>query len=485
MVALPVVLDAQQAAIFDAAPDGIVLADGEWHVVGVNPAAERAFGRDRRSLLGQPLKLLFDLPANAADGEPVEIPAYRADGTTFPVELRLRKLPATGGALHALFLRDISERQQNKEMRERLMIADRMASIGQLAAGVAHEINNPLAYVMANLAFVSEQVGAPDGSEIGSALREAQEGARRVQKIVRDLKTLSRPERESRAQVDVNAVLESSIQMAWNEIRHRARLERELAKVPAVFANESQLGQVFLNLLINSAQAMPDGRADENVIRAVTRTDAKGQVVIEICDTGTGIPPQLMRRIFDPFFTTKPVGVGTGLGLSICHRIVSSMAGTIMCESEPGRGTTMRVTLPASGQLARLDATPPAGVRAVRRGRILVIDDEEMIGKAVKRALPEHDVETTTSAREALDRLKAGERWDLVLCDVMMPVLSGMEFHQRLAAQLPSLSERVVFLTGGAFTPAAQAYLDDVSNLRIDKPFNLDLLRQVVADFIG
>ena len=371
---------------------------------------------------------------------------------------------------------------------EEYLLTDRMVSVGTLAAGVAHEINNPLAYLIANLGFISEELGQlakgmqnPRLDEIRSAVQESREGAERMRLIVRDLKAFSRADDDHRGPVDVRRVIESSINMAWNEIRHRARLVKDYAELPIVEANESRLGQVFLNLLINAAQAIPDGDAARHEIRIVTRAVATSAAIIEVHDTGTGIAPEIRDRIFDPFFTTKPVGVGTGLGLSICHGIITRLGGTIEIESELGKGSVFRVILPASeaAPAPRISSSivPPSR----RRTRVLVVDDDPMIGASIRRVLSsEHDVVVLTDAREALDRIRSGERFEHVLCDLMMPEMSGMDFYEKLLNEAAEQCESVVFLTGGAFTQRAREFLDEVPNPRLEKPFDARALRFIV-----
>jgi nitrogen-specific signal transduction histidine kinase len=393
---------------------------------------------------------------------------------------------------------DVTER---KQMQARLLLADRMASVGTLAAGVAHEINNPLAYVTANLGYVHEELArhqeAPPApstlKSVCAALSEALHGADRVQTIVGDLKTFSRDSRETQQDpiwaVDVKKVMESTLNLAAAEIRHRARLVKDYGDVPPVRGNDSRLGQVFLNLLVNAAQAIPaDGDADHHEIRVVTRMAPSGHVSVEVTDTGAGIAPELVGRIFDPFFTTKPVGVGTGLGLSICHNLISAMGGEIHVHSDLGRGTTFQVLLQVAS--TTLEEPKPEQPRPVvlggPRGRVLVIDDEPMLCSAVERILrPHHDVVLTTLAAEALPRLEAGERFDLILCDLMMPRMNGMDFHAALQRLRPDLTGRVIFLTGGAFTPQAKAFLDRVPNRRVDKPFNSRALLAVASEVLA
>jgi signal transduction histidine kinase len=381
-----------------------------------------------------------------------------------------------------------------QKLQDQLVIADRMSAVGTLAAGVAHEINNPLAYVMSNLDLIAEEIQTLAGGssssripELADMVNEARQGAERVRKIVRGMKTFARADEERRAPLDVKAVLELSINMAFHEIRHRARVVKDYGAVPLVEADEARLGQVFLNLLVNAAHAIPEGQVDKNEIRIVTRTHLSGRVVVEVRDTGRGIPPEVLRRVFDPFFTTKDIGQGTGLGLSICRNLVVAMGGEIVAESDPGKGTTFRVTLPPAGperpeeKKERPTSRPPEG----RRGHVLVVDDDPMIGATLRRALQkEHEVTLVTDGREALDLLLGGQSFDVILCDLMMPNMTGMELHAELSRRLPEVVVRMVFVTGGAFTPAGRGFLDSVPNQRLEKPFAPQNLRALVRALV-
>jgi CheY-like chemotaxis protein/two-component sensor histidine kinase len=297
----------------------------------------------------------------------------------------------------------------------------------------------------------------------------------------------SRGDEETHGPVDVHHAIESSLRMGWNEIRHRARLVKDFGTVAAVDANESRLGQVFLNLVINAAQALPEGDASRNEIRIKTYTDARGRVVIDVIDTGPGIPPEVKTRLFTPFFTTKPIGQGTGLGLSICQRIITNLGGEISLESEMGVGTTVRIVLPAAdlGAPATVAVTAGPPRKATRRGRVLVIDDEPMVALAVRRTLQgDHDVTTSPSATEARGLIDSGLTFDVILCDLMMPHVTGMDFFQMLSVKWPAQAERVIFLTGGAFTPRARSFLDQTANQRLEKPFDPPNLRALVNDWV-
>lgn len=374
---------------------------------------------------------------------------------------------------------------ERQNMEARLAFADRMTSIGTLAAGVAHELNNPLMYVLSNLRVTREDIDAAEQAEwldhARQQLDEAIQGAVRMQNIVRDLKTFSRVDDERRGNVVVQNVLESSINICWNEIRHRATLERDFKATPPVDANESRLGQVFLNLLINAAQAMPDRPVTANRITVRSYTDDDGWAVIEVTDNGVGIAPDRIGKVFDPFFTTKGVSEGTGLGLSICRSIVRGAGGTIGVQSRPDRGTTFVVRLPASARPnIRLATQPPAMAPGGAQARVIVVDDEPLVGRSIRRALRGHDVEVFLSGKEAIERLCTGEPVDVVFCDLLMPEMSGMEVFAKVAAQRPDLASRFVFMTGGAFTPEAREFVKDTSLVCLDKPFELHQIRDLV-----
>jgi signal transduction histidine kinase len=282
----------------------------------------------------------------------------KKDGGWITMEAAAMRIELDGAPAILLFARDVSTR---KRVEAQLLLRDRMAALGTLAAGVAHEVNNPLAYVINNLDMLAgllprlEQdvrAGAEPASmleriaAVAETSRIAREGCEQVRLIVADLKLLSRAGEDTSRLVDVRPVLDASINIARRTIAGRAQVERDFAEVPPVRANESRLGQVFLNLLMNAAHAIPEGDPAQNRIRVSTAQDELGRVIVEVADTGVGMEPELVARIFDPFFTTKSPDMGSGLGLSICQGIVSSLNGEIGVTSSPGRGSTFRVVLP-------------------------------------------------------------------------------------------------------------------------------------------
>ncbi len=480
--------EARAQAIVGALGDCLLLVDRDGTLLDVHagdvpdlPARLELIGRRVADALPEPLA--STLSARLASALATEQPEswefeLARDGERRRYEARLTM---AGAQTVVVLLRNVTE---NARMRERLVIADRMASLGTLAAGVAHEINNPLTYVLGNLHHVREEIAAKGGAvhdDLEDALREAMLGAERVREIVRELKTFSRGDAAPLGPVDVVATLDASLAMAANEIRHRARLEKHYDPVPRVLGNASRLGQVFLNLLINAAQALPVGRAADHVITVATSTLADGRAVVEIADSGPGIAPEVLPHVFDPFFTTKPTGEGTGLGLSICHGIVSSLGGEIAVETALGQGTCFRIVLPPSppGSVMPRRDLPRSDPPQLRR-RVLVIDDEALVGRSIRRALRGHDVVVATSGREGLRLVLEDSAFDVVLCDLMMPDLSGMDLYEAVAARRRELADRFVLMSGGAFSDAAKSFLERVPNARINKPFAVDELRELL-----
>ena len=434
------------------------------------------------------------LPARASERPPLaaaELRFVRKDGTAFQVESTSFPIVFRDALATVVIATDITERN---EARAALLRSDRLAALGTLAAGAAHEINNPLTYALINIEHGLRQMRVAAAQTPGPSANEAQlssrvaplfqnalEGVQRVRQIVKNLTTFARGDVEVRALVDVRGVLESAIQMALHEIRYRARLVRSLNEVPPVEANEVRLGQVFLNLLVNAAEAIPEGEAQRHEVRVSTRVSDAGEVIVEVADTGAGIAEADLPRVFDPFFTTKPIGRGMGLGLSISHGTVRSLGGTLTAHSAPGKGSIFRVILPAAAGWRISQPGGAPGSEGGERLRVLVIDDDVLVAEAIERSLSgEHEVITTGSARQALERIHAGESFDVILCDVMMPDMSGMDLYAELLRRVPQAVRRVVFMTAGAFTQRAREFLSSVGSPCIDKPIDLGELRALL-----
>ncbi len=378
-------------------------------------------------------------------------------------------------ALTALLLAAVSTQRQVAE--QQLVASERLVSVGILAAGVGHEINNPLTFVISNLELLEREL--PRGNERArEMLRDAQFGADRVRGIVGDLRVFGRDNATLDEAVSLDAVVGSAIRLAGREVASRGRLTSDLGDPPPVAGSQAQLGQVVLNLLLNAAQALPETGGS---IRISTGTAPDGRALLEVEDDGCGIPKELHARIFAPFFTTKPVGQGTGLGLSICQKIVADHRGELSVRSEPGKGTTFRVLLPALPRPTPQEAAPPADAPTQRRGRVLIVDDEVRLAQSMRLLLePEHEVKVLHSGEEALDALLGGEGYDVVFCDLHMPGLSGMDVHRRLQAEAPQIASSLIFFSGGAYTDEARSFVQAVGNTVLEKPVRPGRLLEMV-----
>jgi PAS domain S-box-containing protein len=430
---------------------------------------DRARTRDafRRLFAG-----LAGSPASMSE-EPVRIDDVRlrrkSDGALLFCDMHGVVVLHDGSPALVTYLHDHTERRIGME---RIRLTERMASLGTLAAGVAHEINNPLTYVMSNVDLVVRQLGRVGGDPATARLlADVHTGLERIRQIVGALKRVSRPDADTVEPVDVIHALESCMEMARGHIRHRGKLLRAYADVPPVLGNETRLGQVFLNLLVNAAESLDEAKRDRNEI--AVKVEASGdKVTVEVRDTGAGIAAADLPHIFDPFFTTKAAGAGTGLGLFVCHGIVTSLGGGVAVESAVGLGTTVRVVLPVASRKPLASAAVVPGVPEATRVRLLVVDDEPRLLETLRVVLADvHDVTAIPSARDALARLLAGERFDLVLCDLTMPEMSGAELLTKLEASCPEMARRVVFMTGGAVTDDDAAFLESLTKDHLQKPF--------------
>ena len=414
----------------------------------------------------------------------------------------------------------VTVRDQTEERKRRAASAqtERLASMGLLAASMGHEINNPLAYVLANVEELAQvlpkiaAVGARCSAGLRSAVgegafnaivgddfelleesalrgasdraRDALDGARRITRISKALSTFAHVDTSDLCKLDLQRAIESAVAMSANELRRLATLALEFQPIPLVWASEGKLSQVFLNLLINASHAVADCETRAITVRTWTES---GSVCVAIEDTGAGIKPENLTRIFEPFFTTKRVGAGSGLGLSICRNIIDEFGGDIQVQSELGKGTRFVVRLPVWTEAAQLRSTQrPVEATAVAsvRGRILIIDDEAPLRLVMERLLTTHEVVSASSGAEALVILQHDRGFDLILCDLMMPDVSGMDVHHWLVSHDPVLAARLVFITGGAFGPVAAEYLSDAGSLKIDKPFTSSEFKAVVSDRI-
>ncbi|MCK9461232.1 MAG: PAS domain S-box protein [Proteobacteria bacterium] len=520
--------------------DVIWTTDLELRFTYLSPSHERMSGYSVEESLGTKADgILTPASAKAVAEALAEEPEPELRGGADPKRTRHMELEQTNKdgsviwtEVNMSFLRDGHGRPvgimgvsrnvtEKRRLQTSLSQADRLANMGMLAAGVAHEINNPLSYVLYNLetlaldlpriaddlsncrAGLVERFGQEAVDELlrertsvlrpelladlKEQLREALTGTDRIRAIVRGLGTFSRVERGDVSPIDVRQSVEHAVNMARNEIRYRARLVTDIGLTPPIMGSDGKIAQVVLNLLVNAAQAIGEGDVAHNEIRVRTWAE-DGGVLIEVADTGAGIPKESLEQIFEPFFTTKPVGVGSGLGLSICRKIVEDFGGEIRVASAVGTGTRFTIRFPAvaaddedvAAVLRRASSAPPEA-----RGRILVVDDEAGIRKAMARILgSKHEIVTAASGEEAQKILAEDQAFDVVFLDVMMPSVTGIDVHAWLAARSPDLARRVVFFTGGTFTTRANEYLAGVSNQRFEKPFDVAKLMKRAAELV-
>jgi PAS domain S-box-containing protein len=415
----------------------------------------------------------------------------RADGNPVWVELTARADPTRED--HAVrieaLVRDVSERKklddETRDIYHQLLQAEKMAALGQTVSGVAHELNNPLATILSWAERLSQRATLEEPVRRGleTILSESERAAR----IVRNLLTFARKRQTTRAMVDVNQVVRETIALRAYEQRvtNITVIDALAAGLPQVFADGHQVQQVLLNLMINAEQAMlaTNGRGTL-VVRTWHDADQES-VILEINDDGPGIPEDLQPKIFDPFFTTKEVGKGTGLGLTVAYAIVQEHGGRIRLESRPNAGASFYVELPISG-----GKLPPAPVTrrgldkpgdAIAGASILVVEDEAKLASAVVDALRDagYLVQHAADGEEALSKVKA-DAFDLVICDLKMPRMDGMEFYRMLSAAAPGLAKRVIFVTGDVAGTDAEKFLQESGCRWLAKPFRLgDLLRAV------
>ncbi len=346
-----------------------------------------------------------------------------------------------------------------RRMAEQLVVADRLTQMGLLAAGVAHEINNPLAALLMSLELAQEQLTRERTGGLASQdLREAAEAAHRIRDIVSDLRLFARAEEARLAPVDVHASIETALRLARHELRNRAVVVTLWAPVPPVLATQGRLVQVFLNLLLNAGQALPKGVPDAHRITVSTSLDPAGRVAVDVRDTGSGMTPDTIAKLFTPFFTTKPAGVGSGLGLAICHRIVTGFGGELQVTSAPGEGSTFRVLLPAA----------PRRTQA----RLLVVGADaphDATGFG-----PELEVVHCYTAQEAIDRIRSGERFELILCEARADLFESVEGYA------PGQAERMIFFTGARPAESERELLARVRNARLVMPQSPEQLRSLL-----
>lgn len=492
-------LQSQLRSLVENNADAIVVVSRNGVVTFINRAAEALFGRSRQEFVGE----TFGYPVSNEGIAEIEL--RRSDDDVRAAEMRVACIDWEGQPAWLATIRDITDRKRAEELQRHLQHADRLASIGQLASGVAHEINNPAGFVYGNLQVMEEQLQrierALESSSPGPVAEHQPElratlgdmrrmlsdnlhGIERISRIVKGLSTFSRIERDEIELVDINEILDIACTMTSNEIRHRASLHRVFGQVPRIAADRGKLAQVFTNLLINAAHAIEAGEADRNRIRVMSSA-VDTQVLVRIEDTGCGIPDDILDKIFAPFYTTKPRGQGTGLGLALSADIIRKHGGDIRVTSEVGRGTCFEVRLPRDTGMALSSPPPrpkPAPQRS-KRARVLAIDDEVMLLESLRRMLRRtHEVVLAEGGAAAVAELEKDAGYDVVICDLMMPELDGMRFYEIVTERWPALTERIVYCSGGAFTSDAKDFIAALNdkNPVIEKPVTQRMLLDTV-----
>jgi len=476
-------------SVLSAVPEAVaVLRDGRLYFV--NASFLELVGRSEHDVIGLAYAELIyhdDRADFVTKHETSMVCArfVREDGTVRFAEISTAgEISFEGKPAMIVLARDITEQ---RIAQEQLARAERLSALGALAAGVAHEINNPLSYVLLNLRYLEDNAQLGERTQL--ALLNALDGATRIQQIAQELRSYCGTDAPGKPEpIDVYKAASSAINIAQNQIRHRARLERSLEDDLHVMGREGKLVQVLVNLLINAAQAIPESDGKRHLITVRSQSVSETVAQIEITDTGVGIPPDVLPHVFEPFSTTKRRGEGSGLGLAISKRIVEELGGTISIESQLGHGCRVLIELPRTNR----DAITAKYLRPLshehpehaERLQLLVIDDEVSIGKTLRDIMLDYAVTVAVSAREALELLQSGQEFDAVLCDLMMPDMTGPELYRTACRQRPELTERFIFMTGGAFTDHAREFLEHTSCPSLSKPFTIANVYRVVEQAV-
>ncbi|WP_138471395.1 ATP-binding protein [Poseidonocella sp. HB161398] len=480
--------------VLESCPANIIMARvGDGEVIYRSPAAAELLGtaqrthahfasRDERADFITAL-----LPEGRVDD--MAVTGIRADGTRFPCLVSARLIPYRGEEVIVSATVDISKevelRRKLADQREQIFQAEKMSALGELLAGVAHELNNPLSVVVGHALMLREE------SIDAEALRRVgkiSDAAERCTRIVKSFLAMARQQPAQLVPVDLAATAELALDALRGSAEGiRAEVETAIAPdLPMVRGDAQQLGQVVINLVANADQAIRDSGTGGRIRMSLRAVPGQDMVELAVSDDGPGIPVALRTRIFDPLFTTKPAGSGTGLGLALCHRIVTAHAGRIQVAARPGPGAEIRVSLPVTRELEAAEAAGNGAEAPAPRGRILVIDDEEDVSDLIREILERDGFEVTVAASgEAGLELALSRDFALILSDLNMPGLDGRGLYERLLRDRPGLARRTGFVTGDTMSPQARGFLDGAGRPCLEKPVSPGELRRLARTMLG
>ncbi len=499
-----------KTVIVDNALAAFVSTDADGRVVEFNPAAEAMFGCTRDEAIGQMVETIMIPPEQRAAhqaglqrmraghsprilGKRMELTAQRPDGTRFPVEMVLWQTDLQGRPHFTASLIDLSERKRAAETIERqrdaLRHAERMGAMGSMLAGVAHELNNPLAIVMGRATLLGEKAA---GTELEDDVRRILEAAERCGRIVRTFLDMARSRPTERKAVVLNELVQGGVELLRYGLRtHGVQLKLELGdKLPTPIANPDQIGQIVLNLIVNAQQVLAGCPEPREI--CVSTGMLPGQqglsplVWLRVSDNGPGVADNQRDAIFEPFFTTKPEGQGLGLGLALCRSIAREHGGDLQLENTP-RGASFRLSLPIDGQLQ-----PRAAEHELEPGsfgdprHVLVVDDEEEIAELMRQFLESagYDVAVAESGSIALEML-AEVTFDVVVSDLRMPDMDGSALWREVSEKWPHLSQRLLFVTGDSLSQGAAEFFEQAACPTLIKPFTKSELLSAIQRLLS